>query len=39
MGYSELLDAGISLSITGLDHICQLVASAWDQQSAGDNVA
>ena len=33
MGYSELLDAGISLSITRLDRLCQLVDSAWDQQS------
>ena len=38
MGYSELLDAGISLSITGLDRICQLVDKAWDQQSATDEV-
>jgi hypothetical protein len=36
MGYSELLDAGISLSITSLDHICQLVDKAWDQQSPPD---
>ena len=32
MGYSELSDAGISLSITGLDRLCQLLDQAWDQQ-------
>ncbi len=35
MGYSELFDAGVSLSITGLDRICQLVDQVWDQQSRG----
>jgi len=39
MGYSELLDAGVSLSITGLDHICQLVDKAWEQQTAADESA
>jgi hypothetical protein len=37
MGYTELLDAGISLSITSLDRLCQLVDSAWDQQSDRKN--
>jgi hypothetical protein len=31
MGYAELSDAGVSLSITGLDHICQLLDEAWDR--------
>jgi hypothetical protein len=35
MGYSELSDAGVSLSITGLDRICQLVDKAWDQGQRG----
>jgi hypothetical protein len=39
MGYSELSDAGVSLSITGLDRICQLVDQAWDQDTVGDDVA
>ena len=39
MGYSELFDAGVSLSITGLDCICQLVDRAWDQQCAGEDPA
>ena len=30
---SELADAGVSLAITGLDSICQLVDRAWEQQS------
>jgi len=33
MGYSELSAAGVSLAITGLDKICQLVDLAWDQQA------
>ncbi len=33
MGYSELSAIGVSLSITGVDHICRLVDRAWDQQS------
>jgi hypothetical protein len=33
MGYTELSDAGVSLSITGVDTICQLVDRAWEQQS------
>jgi hypothetical protein len=32
MGYAELSDVGVSLSITGLDRICQLLDRAWDQQ-------
>jgi hypothetical protein len=39
MGYSELLDAGVSLSITSLDQICQLVDQAWDQQASSDDSA
>ena len=39
MGYSELFDAGVSLSITGLDRICQLVDKAWDQQCSADDPA
>jgi hypothetical protein len=38
MGYSELSDAGVSLSITGMDHICQLVSKAWDLQAVGEDV-
>lgn len=33
MGYSELSAAGVSLAITRLDKICQLVDRAWEQQS------
>jgi hypothetical protein len=29
MGYSELSEAGVSLSITGLNRICQLVDREW----------
>jgi hypothetical protein len=36
MGYSELSDVGVSLSITGLDRICRLVDEAWDSQAAGE---
>lgn len=39
MGYSELLDAGVSLSITSLDRICQLVDKAWDQQLLAEDPA
>ena len=39
MGYSELLDAGVSLSITSLDRICQLVEQAWDQQASADETS
>jgi hypothetical protein len=39
MGYSELSDVGVSLSITGLDRICQLVDKAWDSQTVGEEVA
>ena len=39
MGYAELLDAGISLSITGLDHICDLVDKAWEHESGTDGIA
>jgi hypothetical protein len=31
MGYAELSDAGVSLSITGLDQTCQLLDEAWEQ--------
>jgi hypothetical protein len=31
MGYAELSEAGISLSITGLVHISQLLDRAWDR--------
>jgi len=31
MGYAELSDAGVSLSITGLDRICQLLDLAWER--------
>jgi hypothetical protein len=31
MGYAELSDAGVSLSIMGLDRICQLLDEAWDR--------
>jgi len=33
MGYAELSEAGVSLSITGLDHICQLLDRAWEQEA------
>jgi hypothetical protein len=29
MGYQELADAGISLSIIGLERVCQLLEQAW----------
>ena len=29
MGYAELSDAGISLSILGLDHLSRLLDEAW----------
>ena len=32
MGYDELSEAGISLSIMGTAHLCQLLEQAWDQQ-------
>jgi len=31
MGYAELSDAGVSLSITGLDQTCELLDQAWEQ--------
>jgi hypothetical protein len=31
MGYAELSDAGVSLSIMGLDQTCQLLDEAWEQ--------
>jgi hypothetical protein len=31
MGYAELEDIGVSLSITGLERTCQLLDQAWDQ--------
>ena len=34
MGYSELSSVGVSLSITGLDHICELLDRAWEQENA-----
>ena len=34
MGYTELSEAGVSLAITRLDRICQLLDQAWEQQSA-----
>jgi hypothetical protein len=37
MGYSELSDAGVSLSITGLNRICSLVDQAWAQQLIGQD--
>jgi hypothetical protein len=37
MGYSELSDAGVSLSITGLNRICSLVDQAWAQQVTGQD--
>ncbi len=39
MGYAELLDAGVSLSITGLDKICDLVDKAWEHESGTEEVA
>ena len=39
MGYSELLEAGVSLSITRLDHICQLVDKAWDQLASAEETS
>jgi len=39
MGYAELLDAGISLSITGLDKICDLVDKAWEHEGGTDEMA
>jgi hypothetical protein len=37
MGYSELSDAGVSLSITGLDRICSLVDQAWAQRASAQD--
>lgn len=33
MGYAELSDVGVSLSITGLDRTCQLLDTAWERLS------
>jgi hypothetical protein len=33
MGYAELAEAGVSLSITGLDRTCQLLDRAWERMS------
>jgi hypothetical protein len=33
MGYIELSNVGISLSITGLNRVCQLLDQAWNQQA------
>jgi len=33
MGYAELADVGISLSITGLDRTCRLLEEAWEAMS------
>jgi len=33
MGYAELADVGVSLSITGLDQTCQLLERAWESVS------
>jgi hypothetical protein len=35
MGYAELSEVGVSLSITGLDRICRLLDRAWEQQATG----
>jgi hypothetical protein len=35
MGYSELSDAGVSLSITRVDRICDLVDLAWQKEGVG----
>ena len=32
MGYDELAESGISLSIMGTAHLCQLLEQEWDQQ-------
>ena len=37
MGYSELSEAGVSLSITGLDRICQLVDREWAEGSVKEH--
>lgn len=37
MGYSELSEAGVSLSITGLDRICQLVDREWSEDGAQES--
>jgi hypothetical protein len=37
MGYSELADAGVSLSITSLDRICNLVDQAWAQRASAQD--
>lgn len=34
MGYAELASIGVSLSITGINYVCQLLESVWDQQAA-----
>jgi len=36
MGYAELSDAGVSLSIMGLDQTCELLDEAWKQIDAAD---
>jgi len=36
MGYAELSDAGVSLSIMGLDQTCQLLDEAWEQIDAAE---
>ena len=33
MGYFELAEVGVSLSITGLDRTCQLLETAWERMS------
>lgn len=34
MGYAELAEVGISLSITGLDRICRLLDEVWERDRA-----
>jgi hypothetical protein len=38
MGYTELSDAGVSLAITGLDRMCQLLDQAWELQGVGEDI-